>query len=253
MKIILLLFFFSIITMLSLTRCTKQGPDHIINDTVLVKIHDTTKLKDTVVRTLTLKPGPNDGQDALVNSIALYAFGNLSGNPDLAASTWTYNAQGYGTGITRGYIEFTALDGLPDSAHIQSATLYLYGLDVNKGSASPEGNSIYPGSPYSTYTDNSCWLKRVIGNWNEDSITWNNMPATTDLNKAAVPASTTQWNNNATADVTALVQDIVSSKQNYGFCLEQQNEQIYRSLNFAGSRNADSTRWPKLVVTYSFH
>jgi hypothetical protein len=79
------------------------------------------------------------------------------------------------------------------------------------------------------------------------------MPPTTDQDKTAVPPSTTQWNNNVTADITQLVQDIVSSKQNYGFCLQLQNEQIYRSLNFAGSRNADPTRWPKLVVTYNIH
>lgn len=249
MKLFFLSFLFSIVAVLSLTQCTKQtsGPTIVKNDTITIV------QKDTITRTLTLRPGPDDGQDALVNSIPLYASSNLTGNPDISAATWTFAAQGYGTGVTRSFIEFTALDGLPDSATIQSATLYLYGLAVNTGSASPQGNSVYPGSPYSEYTDNSCWLKKVTGNWNEDSITWNNMPPTTDIDKAAVAASTMQWNNNDTANVTALVQDIVTSKQNYGFCLELQNEQIYRSLNFAGSRNADSTRWPKLVVTYSFH
>lgn len=237
--------------MQSLTQCAKQGIGHTINDTIIVKVHDTTSLKDTVTRTLTLKPGPNDGQDCMVNSMGLYAPANLSGNPKISASAWTYYAQGYSFGISRGYIEFTALDGLPDSAHIQSATLYLSGIDGNKGNPATDGNSLYPGSPYSNYTDNSCWLKRVTGNWNQDSITWNHMPGTTDQNEAGVPGSTKQFDNNATVNVTALVQDIVTSKQNYGFCLELQNEQIYRSLNFSGSRDADSTRWPKLVVTYN--
>jgi hypothetical protein len=146
-----------------------------------------------------------------------------------------------------------ALDGLPDSAHIKSAKLYLYGLATGTGTAFPNGNSLYPGSPYSNYTDNSCWLKRVTANWNLDSTTWNNMPSTTDVNAATVPSSTTQWNNNDTVDVTNLVQDIVDTKQNYGFCLQLKNEQIYRAQAFAGSRNADSARWPKLEVTYSIY
>lgn len=209
--------------------------------------------KDTIFRTLTLKPGPDDGKDALVSSVPIYAPYNLTGNPDITASQWTYGAQGYGEGTVRSYLEFEALDGLPDSAMIQSAKLYLYGLDVNKGTASPEGNSYYPGSPYNGSGDNSAWIKKVTGNWDIDSITWNNKPPTTDLDEVAVAPSTSQWNNNVTIDVTRLVQDIVNTKQNYGFCLQLQNEQTYRSINFAGSRNSDSTRWPKLVVTYLFH
>jgi len=243
------------------SRCQKQPGIHTIIDTVVVHdttthiIHDSTThiVHDSVTRTLTLKPGPDDGQDCLVGNLPIHINTNLSANPDFVASRWTYNALGYGEGTIRGYIEFVALDGLPDSAYIRSATLYLYGLAAGVGISNPQGNSLYPGSPYSAYTDNSCWLKRVTGNWNEDSITWSNMPPTTDVNRVAVPSTTSQFDNNATLDVTKLVQDIVYSRQNYGFCLQMQNEQIYRDQNFSGSRSADSTRWPKLVVTYSVH
>jgi len=235
--------------LLSLTRCGKQTIVHS-TDTLIVKIHDTTAIHDTATRTLTVKPGPNDGQDCLVSNMPLYAAANLSGNPDITASEWTYYAQGYGEATTRTYIEFVALDGLPSNASIKSAKLSFYGL--SSGFALPTGNSDYPGSPYGSL-GNSCWLKRVLGNWNEDSITWNNMPPTTDSNRVSVPASTSQWNYNTVVDVTPLVQDIVNTGRNYGFCLQLQTEQIYRGLNFAGSRNADSTRWPKLEVTYSVH
>jgi len=244
MKLLFSLFALSFIVIMSFSRCTK---------TVTQTITDTVVVKDTVVRTLVVKPGPDDGQDGLVNSIPLYSGINLKGNPGFGAGEWTYNAQGYGEGTTRGYLEFVALDGLPDSAHIKSATLYLYGLPTAKDNAFLTGNSLYPGSPYSSYTDNSCWLKRVTANWDLDSITWNNMPTTTDINAATVPSTTSQWNNNDTVDVTKLVQDIVYSKQNYGFCLQLKNEQIYRCQGFAGSRCSDSTLWPKLVVTYSVY
>jgi len=235
MKLLSALIVLSVVVIISFTGCTKHDDTH------------------TVVRTLTVKPGPDDGQDCLVNSLPPYAGVNLKGNPDLAAGQWTYTAQGYGEGTGRAYLEFVALDGLPDSANIKSAKLYLYGLAPGTGIAFPQGNSLYPGSPYSNYTDNSCWLKRVTANWNLDSITWANKPPTTDVNEVSVPVSTSQWNNNDTLDVTQLVQDIVYSKQNYGFCLQMKNEQIYRSQAFAGSRNADSSLWPKLVVTYSVY
>jgi len=217
----------------SLPSCSKQPPT-------------------PVTRTLTVKPGPDDGQDCLVWNLPPGANTNLSSNPDISATRWTYAAEGYGEATVRSFIEFTALDGLPDGATIRSAKLYLYGLNVNKAVSNPQGNSDYPGSPYGS-VGNACWLKRVTGNWSQDSITWNNMPPTTDLHEVSIPASTKQWNNNDTVDVTQLVQDISSTRQNYGFCLQLQTEQIYRSLNFAGSRNADSTLWPQLVVTYSIH
>ena len=231
------------------TRCTKQSVIHD-TDTLILKIHDTTTIYDTTSRTLVVQPGPDDGQDCLVSNLAPWAVANLSHNPDISASQWTYAALGYGEATTRTYIEFVALDGLAAKVHIRSAKLYLYGL--SSGLAMPNGNSDFPGSPYGS-VGNSCWLKRVLTNWNQDSIEWNNMPPTTDSNRVTVPASTSQFNYNATVDVTPLVQDIVNTGHNYGFCLQQKTEQIYRGVNFAGSRNPDSTRWPKLEVTWSLH
>jgi hypothetical protein len=249
MKQLLSVPIFCTLILLSLTRCAKQTIVHS-TDTLIVKLHDTTTVHDTATRTLTVKPGPDDGQDCLVSSLPIYAGVNLSGNPDITASQWTYNAQGYGEATTRAYIEFVALDGLPGNAAVKSAKLYFTGLST--GASQPTGNSDYPGSPYGS-PGNSCWLKRVMGNWSQDSITWNTMPPTTDAHEVSVAASTSQWNYNTVVDVTTLVQDIVTSGQNYGFCLQLQTEQIYRGLNFAGSRNADSTRWPKLEVIYSIH
>jgi hypothetical protein len=54
-------------------------------------------------------------------------------------------------------------------------------------------------------------------------------------------------------DVTGMVRDMVAIGQNYGFCLELQEENYYRSIVFGGSRSADSTKRPKLVVEYEEH
>ncbi|HET6252532.1 MAG TPA: DNRLRE domain-containing protein [Puia sp.] len=226
------------------TRCVKQNNPPPKADTVFVN--------ETATKTLVVKPGPDDAQDCLVFSVPAGADANQVSNPDFVASAWSYAEEGWPDAAIRGFIEFTALDGLADSAQIRSATLYLYGLDVNAATAIWQGNSDYPGSPYGS-TGNQCWLKRVTANWGQNSITWNNMPSTTDIHEATIPESTSQWNNNDTVDVTQMVQDIVNTGQNYGFCLQLQTEQTYRDLAFAGSRNPDSTRWPKLIVTYSIH
>lgn len=228
------------------TNCHKETTTITVHDTLTVKTIDTIKQKDTLIKTLVLQPGPDEGQNCLVNSSSLYAGYNINGNPDIVASSWTYYAQNGTPGIGRTYIKFIGLDGMPDSAIIISAKLSLYGLAV--GTASPEGNTGYPGSPYSV--DNNCWLKRVTNDWNPDSLTWNNAPHLTDLNAVAVAASTTRWNNDAKdIDVTNLVDDMLNA-QNYGFCLQLKTEQTYRSLSFASCKVADSTKRPQLVVRY---
>ncbi|MCW3466901.1 DNRLRE domain-containing protein [Chitinophaga nivalis] len=192
---------------------------------------------------------PNRGsgqQDCLVNSI--FPTSNLSSNPDLAASAWTYQ----GTfGIARDFFKFPGISYLPAGTTINAATLYFYGLAPGTAVANNTGNSFYPGSPYNPFGDNAGWVKRVTGPWEENTITWSNQPGTTSLNQAGVAASTSQWDYNTTVNVTALVQDIVNSGQNYGFSLQQQVESYYRNLNFAGHRHSDPARWPKLTITFT--
>jgi hypothetical protein len=93
-------------------------------------------------------------------------------------------------------------------------------------------------------------LKRVLGNWEETTVTWTNKPATTDVNQVSIDASTSQWNYNVEVDVTGMVKDMVSNNQNYGFCMQLKTEQIYRSLIFSSSEATDPTKRPKLVVEY---
>jgi len=205
---------------------------------------------------LILQPGPDtkdEGQDCLVafreTDNDLYASSNHSGNPDVAAIRWTYNADNAGEGTNRTYIKFTRLSEIPSEAEIVAAKLSLYG--VESGVAAPIGNSYYPGSPYETYTDNACWLKRVTGDWSEATITWNNKPATTEVDKASIPASTTQWNFDVpNIDVTKMVKQMVTSGENNGFCLELKNEQIYRAIVFGSSEHSDPSKRPKLIVNY---
>lgn len=206
------------------------------------------------VKKMTLQPGPSDGQDCLVayrdTDNGLYAGANHKVNPDVTAIRWTYNEVGAGQGTNRTYIKFLGLSEIPSKAEIISAKLSLYG--VESGVAAPLGNSYYPGSPYEGYGDNASWLKRVLSDWSDSTITWNNKPATTDEDRTAVPASTARWNFNAVGlDVTAMVKEMVKGGKNFGFCLELQNEEIYRSILFGSSEHKNSEKRPKLEVEYS--
>ncbi len=227
MKSIIVLLSVSFLVLFSLTNCSKSAPAQVT---------------DTLTYTLTLQPGPDEGQNTLVTS-DLYAALNLNGNPDINAGAWTYGAQGGGTGIARTYLKFIGLDGMPDSAIIISAKLSLYG--ISSGVAAPQGNS--------TDIDNSAWIKRLTSDWNPDSVTWNNKPSEIDLHKVSVPASTSVWNNDALdLDVTQLVDDLLN-ENNYGFVLEQQTEEVYRTMSFASCKVADPAKWPKLVVVYKIY
>lgn len=204
-------------------------------------------------KTLTLQPGPNDGQDAIVT----YRDGdpnsptsNYANWDFLAWSRWTYSAENYGEGGSRTFIKFTGLSAIPQNSTITSAKLYLYGIPVN-GTTFLPGNSHYPGSPYGSNPENTGWVRRVTANWDESTITWNNKPGTTNDGQVAIPGTAAQWNYNLPEiDVTDLVKTMVSTNTNYGFNLLLQTEQIYRSVLLSSSENADPGRRPKLVVVY---
>jgi hypothetical protein len=204
------------------------------------------------------RPGPTEGIDAQVvkivgcnpgNPNAESGNGNYANNPELNMSQWTYNGLGCGEGTIRSFIKFNQLNTIPAGAVIQSAKLSLFGLASS--TTGPQGNSYYPGSPYNSYGENKCWIEKVSADWNENTLTFNNQPATTSINRAEIPASTAQFNSHAlNIDVTQLVKDIISG-QNYGFVIRQQIEQYYRNLGFSSSDATDSSRWPKLEVTYT--
>jgi hypothetical protein len=209
---------------------------------------DKDKKKDLI-----LQPGPGKGQDCLVayreTDNDQYASANHKLNPDVVAIRWTYDADNAGEGTNRTYIKFTELSEVSPSADIISAHLSLYG--VTSGVAAPLGNSYYPGSPYEAFGDNSAWLKRVLADWTDSTITWQNKPATTDNYQVMVPASNAQWNYDAVnIDVTNMVREMVTKQENYGFCLQLKTEQIYRSLLFGSSEATDQSKRPKLVVRY---
>ncbi len=236
------------------SSCTKEA----VSLTVPSAINDKAAQSSLVslagdTSTLTLQPGPDDGQDCYVSFLLgnpSYASFNSNFDPELAISAWTVNGAQL---RQRSYLKFPGISTLPDSSRIISAQLYLYGIDPNTSETAPQGNSLYPGSPYSRYTNNGCFISLVSGgDWLEDTITWNTKPAfySSDYD-GVISSSTSQWNYDVKANVTPLVKAIVRKKTNYGFCIHLQDETIYRCMLFASSEGSDPAKRPKLVIKYA--
>jgi PKD repeat protein len=98
---------------------------------------------------------------------------------------------------------------------------------------------------------NTCWLSRIIEGWDEHTVTWDNQPAITALNRVTIPQSTSPHEDYEDIDITQLVQDIVDNPEtSHGFELSLVTEEYYRCMVFTSSDYFDPARRPKLVITY---
>lgn len=200
--------------------------------------------------TLELQPG-EDGQDTYVtqlngDSSEAHSNANFNYVHELASIAWTIN----NLPVTqRSFIKFTRLSSLPANAKIVAAGLLLSG--INKSLNHPQGNSVYPGSPYlPQFPDNSCYVQGVKEDWDQTTITWNNQPASFTQDEAIIPSSTSQWKYDVSVDVTRLVRRMVAQQKNYGFRIVQASEVVYRSQQFAVSEDTAPTKRPKLLIRY---
>lgn len=199
---------------------------------------------------LILRPDSTTGQDAYVSKLdSTPGDGgvNLNWTHEIIMARWSLSQFNYDTATQRSYIRFDSLAKIPSTATVTSAVLYLYG--VSSSISFPYGNSYYP---YSNNPPNPGLVQEVIGGtWDQTTITWNNAPALTSVGQDTIPASTSEWNYNASVDVTNLVKKMVASPStNYGFGLRLITENIYRDMVFGTCEVADSTLRPRLVVRY---
>lgn len=193
--------------------------------------------------TISLQPGATNGKDAWVWSYQPadnVNFGTAnSSNGGLhnvvRAESWEWD-----TGVAdtiRGLIEFD-LSGIPANATIIDAKLSLYFFS-NLNFTQQVG-------------DNVMVIERIISNWSESAVTWNNQPQTTTANQILLPRSTSATQDYLDMDVTLLVSDMLQNANNsFGFMLKMQNETPFRGLSFASSDHTDATKHPKLEITYT--
>jgi hypothetical protein len=189
--------------------------------------------------TLVLQPGPADGKDAEIFSCVKcgYADNNYGTKRDFNAIAWTNN--GYSSNV-RSLIQFD-LSSIPANAVINSATLSLY-----FNPTSEEGKHVrLPGS-------NASYLERITSSWSESTVTWNNQPTTTTLNRVSLAGTTSSTQSFTSINVKQLIIDSRNNpNSSFGFMLKLQQETIYKKLIFASSDNATASIRPKLTITYT--
>jgi hypothetical protein len=220
-------------------------------------------------QTVTFKPGPVIGQDAMISighdsTYATYAHWentNNGNNEWFYAQSWTWNTH---PGTIRSLLRFDELSTIPIGATIISAELKLYGIP----SFNWHGNSSYPGSPYNDNswplgnplnTTNPSSLYKVMSAWSESTVTWNTQPSIDPNPIIRVPITTSQFNwnfttnwdiNNSTALSNMVKYWVDNPSDNFGFMMQLDVEGYYRCVVFASSDHPDSTLWPELTVTY---
>ncbi len=186
--------------------------------------------------TVEFKPGV-EGMDAYISSYPNnnYTNRNFGDHPEFQASAWTAGE----SFVVRSLIKFN-LESIPPSSSVKNAVLNLYSVD----------NTVN-GPGHSTLSGSNAWkLQQVAAGWSESTVTWNTQPVITVTNSIDLPASMATIQDYQ-IDVTAFVANMVKNPStNHGLLLRLADETIYRRILFASSDHPDSSKHPKLVVTY---
>ena len=177
-------------------------------------------------KTLTLQPGPSDGNDTFVKFIH-YPDGSeyYFGFPDSSKLEISNDLSGQSESL----IKFD-LSKISSGSKIVSATLKLYGYGtVNYTNQIP-----------------TISLIKLINQWDERFVKWNNKPSSYwILDKQLINQGILSWYE---IDVTATVQEWINGTPNYGFGL-MTNQSSYHG-NFYSSDNSDATHRPILEIIY---
>jgi hypothetical protein len=181
---------------------------------------------------LVLRPinNPNEGY-------AYSYFPNSAGNgiAEFMVAAWTHNST---PSVGRSFLRFDY--SLPAGATILSAKLSLYAV--------PNPNS---GNLVDAHSgaNNAMYIQRVTSYWTGTTATWNNQPSVTPYNQVTVPTTTSSFQNDTDIDVTQLVKDMQQFGNN-GFALQLVSENYYNIRQYASSFHTDTTKHPKLVITF---
>jgi hypothetical protein len=196
-----------------------------------------------VSHVVTLQPNSVKGKDAFIEDYPFedYRNKNWGNSEELAAISWTSGGTPY---IVRSFIDFN-FDTIPAKAIIDSVKLSLYAHgNIGHGF----GHDTIDGS-------NECYLQRVIEEWDEDLITWNTQPQTTELNQVLIPKSDRTMQNYVSINITCLVKDIYNNiDESHGLMLRLKNEDgLRRRMFFATSDIEEHQKRPKLEIYYSIY
>jgi hypothetical protein len=191
---------------------------------------------------LFLQPGPDGGKDAMISNI----------EPDQNFGTYKYFEASYMTVEsaltvmrTRRSLIWFDLSTLPKSAIINKVILKLsYDIPIpwdstivvpdNSGAIKPAG-----------------LLQQIIEPWEENKVTWNNQPKTTELNQVAI-APFIKNANFIEVDVTALfISTAANPLPNYGILFKLNQTDKFKGFRFTSSDFSEASMRPRLSVRYT--
>lgn len=197
---------------------------------------------NTEEKILFLQPGPDAGKDAMISNI----------EPEMNFGTYNYFEASYMTAETaltimrsrRSLIWFD-LSTLPKSAIIKKVILKLsYDVPIPWDSTivvSSNSGAIKPAG----------LLQQIIEPWEENKVTWNNQPKTTESNQVFI-APFIRNVNFIEVDVTSLfISPAVNPLPNYGMLFKLTQNERFKGFRFASSDFPDSAMRPKLSVHYT--
>lgn len=200
-----------------------------------------------------------NGQDCIIQQLdsscgsghpfQYFIDSNFHHTPELGILAWTHSGCPifYRTLIRFAAISDTTKLPSPMNATIIKATLTLY-HEVTSANSN-WGNSSFPGSPY--VFPNIGYVYALNAHYNPQTVNWRNHPGQKLFDSVMIPISAERFGNDSVAlDVTSLVQDM-HTNGNTGFLLKLKDEVHYQAHLFASSKHPDTTRHPKLEITYA--
>ncbi len=165
-----------------------------------------------------------------------------AGNSTYYGCFWQPGASG-GLNGGRSLMKFD-FSSIPSGTVITSATLSLYGI----GPISTVGAATSVGSTGA----NASLLERITSSWSEMTVTWNTQPTHIATDSVLIAASSSTTQDYASINVTQLTQNMLdNASTSFGYMLKLANENPTAGLFFCSTDYADSTKWPKLIITYA--
>ncbi|MFO8086381.1 MAG: DnaA/Hda family protein [Bacteroidales bacterium] len=176
------------------------------------------------LQTDSLQPGPANGKDAHLSKTNPAM--NIGNSPDFMALAWT---SGSNSNEGQGIIEFD-LTSIPSTAFVKNARLSLYQNTTT--SSGNGGHSMSNGV-------NDAILARVTQPWSENSVSWNNQPATDEHHNVYLPQSNSSTEDYLDIDVSCFVRDwVLNPTSNHGLMMRLLNDSAISFDDFViGSSN----------------
>lgn len=186
----------------------------------------TNQSKNVEAASVVIQPGPGTNTDSYVFPMA----------PNTNYGTATFFEAGCTVPLTWSYLQFN-LSSIPAGSNVSSANLELYYYGWWGGVDVAENLSLY----------------KVLANWNELAITWNNKPADSGAAETTTSIGNSSQYGWYSFNITSLVSQWVSgSASNYGLVIKDAGGcPIVGKKFYSSDEVGNPTLRPKLTVAYS--